>query len=61
MSIIKKGGVSEKATNLYYICSKCGSTLTTEENCAKDNKCKKCENGIMILAVQVNQTRQLND
>ena len=51
MSIIKRGGISKDAPiKLYYVCSRCGNSIVVEKNSEKNNKCEKCEYGIMMLS-----------
>ena len=52
MSIIKRGQVPSDSSmvvvSFSYICNKCGNTVTVEEDLV-NNKCKKCNEGILML------------
>jgi DNA-directed RNA polymerase subunit RPC12/RpoP len=51
MSIVKRGEITSSlvVVSFSYVCSKCGATLTVEKDLI-NNKCKKCKDGIMMLA-----------
>jgi len=56
MSIVKRGKAASDSpivvVSFSYVCNKCGNTVTVEEDLI-NNKCKKCNDGILMLTSAV--------